>query len=242
MKHNIKRLYLDLDCILDTRLATLDRYLPDVAKSVINDQSYYTRLEDSFTYNGTEIPHSLFKPLYELRDKSILVKSNPTLLLSLLHHSIEEDIRSPNAEIKKTKYECVVNVYPYKLKEKETNGLFDLITLHLANSVNVIFIYLEPHRLTPEFVKEENIIDMYLYDGHSWLDYILSNNLHEDHKLLNTKLFMPKLAYGVKNFDNGTDIEEFFNNMKRLSGMVMETDYLPASVFSDVDKIKKEIL
>lgn len=110
---NRYRILLNIDALMDTRLATLERYWPDVAQQVEGDlDSWQKRSSDDMSVFG--IDRDEFKAKYRSRDMETLKLARVTYLpetLADLKSQYEDNLQSiPTPEI----FSIDLNTWPYK--------------------------------------------------------------------------------------------------------------------------------
>ena len=110
---------VSLDCLLDTRLATVSKINLDIANKLLDGDDYHTRDQDVFV----GIDKEYFKEVYKNRDIETLKKSSLTNIVPLLRHLVsklkEQSIVRPFHD----GGNIVVNMYPYKLTIDEQDEI-----------------------------------------------------------------------------------------------------------------------
>ena len=122
MNQEQQRIYVELDCLLDTRLATLSRIDPQHAVKAVQDPRYYNRVIDDFTeICGVGVAE--FKEAYAKRDvvtlQASLMTQVPIMLNELVKKLEAESVETPFSK----GVEVEVNYWPYKLSAEEIDGL-----------------------------------------------------------------------------------------------------------------------
>lgn len=231
MKTEVLSILIDLDLILDTRLALIQVFYPDLYKSLINKKELYNREGNNFVYNNKTLNSAIFEQLYKLRNKNIIKYSNPTFLAYWLVHLLDDFTSNytdedPNYEIK-----LYINVYPYHFNEEEIKWLHVLMLNFVPTTIEVEFIYKNIYDLTAEFINKNKILELYMYSGLTWLDYIASTKQYLKHKLLNQTLFIPKI-YNKKSLLSNKSIT-MYDELQYYYSYIMSLDFLEMSSITD---------
>lgn len=178
-------LYIDLDTLFDTRLATLYENLTEVDfKKEL--KKYYTRIDDDF--------YPWFKDKYDNRNKNILANSSLTKIIDLVKEFIKVTYESSRFTPFQFKPKIHLNIYPYELLEEEINVLIaGLVTI--TNEICDIEIINKSFKdLNPGYVKSTYSV-MYMYHYRDWLDENITNNKFEKITCHEITLIGPALLY-----------------------------------------------
>lgn len=191
-------IYIELEVLLDTRLATLSR-LDHQAAELIFHTSYQTR--DSDWFEGVDM--EAYQQLWKTRDRNTLLKAQPTAGLGmvrvLVEHLIQEAVQmnSPYSGA----FKVVVNTYPYQLGVEELDVLGRALALRLGVRVPVELIRLSPAEMTPAHVRSHfRLLVMYDYDSWMSTHYDIDPNRDgikgvSEKLLLNVTLFAPAIYF-----------------------------------------------
>jgi len=168
--------YVELDALLDTRLATIAKHDPEAAKRIFADPRYFERERDDFTeLCGLDLDQ--FKALYAQRDLEVLTASTMTempFVLERIVRELEKDsIDTPF--VGRTIVE--VNHYPYKLDAESLENLQLGIMARAGLQTEVRMVYIEPRALTPTYVRGR-YSGMILYSLRDWLENHLEEFKH----------------------------------------------------------------
>ena len=164
MKTEYSSVLVELDCLLDTRLSTINHIDPDFPISGL--ASYHERKIDEFE----GIPFDKFREVYASRDKSFLKDAVATpvtfLLVDFIKSTLSMAGNTPFTMLPK----IVVNTFPYVLTESET----DVIIASVKNIVNselceVSAVSMSPAEITPEVLRE-NFSVAIMYEVTEWLE------------------------------------------------------------------------
>jgi hypothetical protein len=156
--------YVDLDCLLDTRLGTLAKIDDNYAvNAMLGD--YFTRTVDEFP----DVNAQTFKEAYAQRDTSVLRRSvltNIVYLLASFVKSSREDVAKGGQNMG---IEFCVNVHPYKLTDDEAKEILNVLQFRLGSDITISSINVSDQELTPEICKEHYAV-MVRYSFHEWLE------------------------------------------------------------------------
>lgn len=211
---------IDLDVLLDTRLALLYAISEDVAVAEVNSGRYNKRIRDNFG----NISASVFNHFYKKRNKVLLKYALPSNIFKLVNELLIGHI-SDSVTTKITK--VYINTYPYDLQEDEkkiiigvVDGLFKNCTFELISLNNIT-------GLTPKWVSE-NVQTVIKYDGLEWLENHSKLFTLSSTPLIDKTLIVPAILSGP--IPKGTKIDSgFFQataiSVKSLMG-VMFTDII----------------
>jgi len=187
---NNKNTLVELDAILDTRLAMA--YLLDKTsvEKITTDGSYYTRIKDNYGY----ISKDIFTAFYKRRTKDLLTLGLPTPIFDILKEHYGEIITDEINDEYEEDILIYVNIYPYNLNEDEKNNIIKSVQLVVPKS-KVKTISLSKKELTPDWI-DHNVGTLIMYEGLDWLDYHMSNNNLIKKPLLTTLLISPAISTG----------------------------------------------
>jgi hypothetical protein len=152
----IKHILVELDCLLDTRLATLELLSPVATQELINSGAYWTRESDDFELlTHGAIRTSDFNTAYAQRNKETLKRARPTKAIKLLSSIAKEvelqKIDAPNIESLK----IAVNVYPYTLTVDEIRILCTAVMCYGGLETEVTTVNKALKELTPKAIKQQ---------------------------------------------------------------------------------------
>lgn len=159
-------LYVELDCILDTRLGTLF-YMgaENVDKAIANH--YYERQIDMFA----GVDNVKFKELYDNR------KDHPDILkLSIRTHIcdlVKEFALRTHENTSSSPFhyhpKILLNTYPYLLNDEELDNLVAVIRDITSDKADIEVNRISPEDITPHYIKH-NLSMLVMYDYPTWLE------------------------------------------------------------------------
>lgn len=189
MKHLI---YLELDAILDTRIATIDRIDPDVSKKLVKKGSgYWQRETDDFRALVPTWDHVAYTELYAKRDMETLQRATMTTVMVILN-SLKETLDIQMADqVEVEGYGYEVNCYPYRLSDVEKDHLVLALRHYLGFIATIELIYVPYQQLTLLMIRSR-YSEMYLYNLTEWLSAI-GENVKGDGRAPDTSMMVPML-------------------------------------------------
>jgi len=207
-KKTKSNVYLELDTILDTRLAALSVISDKIASEVVSAGEYLNRVKDSFG----PISEDIFQFYYRKRNKHLLKVAVPTALLDLIAGYLLEAIAGFHAG-KVDKYpKLYINTYPYVLNEEEERNLLAILFTVINIKIDMEVMCVSNQELTPKWIGT-NIKIMCKYDALNWIEYHNALGTLAKHPLLTTTILAPTiLSCKLKSSDID---EETFHTLGR---------------------------
>lgn len=210
--------YIDLDCLLDTRFTTLFDINPDLAIEELKDAKYFRRKDDIFE----DFPE--FQKRYSKRDNDVLRRSVMTnimdLLGELLHtfagatlmHPIVNDVR------------VIVNSFPYKLTEEEEHLIGEKIRNYTEqDNLKVEWINHNPSLLSIAWM-DSYLNHIFCYD----FDLMFGNREKEwkNKKLTEKCVYIPAIQYKEKpTEEQEREMKELYRDCGHLNFFEWLIDY-----------------
>lgn len=160
-------IYVELDCLLDTRIVTLANLLPPIqAVTLVGDQ-YRNRVIDDFT-DLCGISKVEFMEAYAKRDKETLFHARPTEMVTQLREMVlateKEAIYTPYSE----GVDVQVNIYPYHLTVEELDAMSSAVMAFTGVDCRVEVTRFHPEELTPSLLRS-SYAALIMYDFNAWL-------------------------------------------------------------------------
>lgn len=178
------KIYVELDCLLDTRIGTVAMISDDLATSVLKN-GYHQRLED--TFEGVD--DSTFKELYSKRNTDTLKHSTITTFMPLLRHLCnliyDEAISRPYH----SGPEIVLNIFPYFMTDDIATSIRSAVERWVGINIPVMVSRIEPKDLKPIICKDFSL--MVMYDPTVWFNENLEELIKKP--LRDVTLYIPKL-------------------------------------------------
>ena len=218
-------IFVELDALLDTRLALLAYHDEKRLDAVLQSNVYHNRLSDS--YPGLSIEE--FYQLYNQRHKGILKYAIITpivdLIKSFVYRTLKQAIHSPF----QYKPKIIINVYPYQLTEEETAIIIGSLVGLTDSSADIEAVYASYEQIDPAYIKQHVSI-MVLYEYVRWLDVHSQNGKLAKVTCPEVGLIGPKLYF--KEYDNKENHEHAFSSMEQLTQPFIALQLMPVNYFS----------
>lgn len=166
-----KRILVELDALLDTRLGAMNKFSPSISKQLVADKGYYSRVIDDFDGYGAGTT-AMWRNVYNQRDLDVLTRSVPTAM----HVMLAETIRDIYAQAIDNPIwkgaEVTINVWPYELPEIDCMEIceatrmrivpYDEDTEEYAYDVEFKWVSIPHDKLTTDEIREKwEIVVMY---------------------------------------------------------------------------------
>ena len=189
-----KKIYVDLDCLLDTRLGTLVTISPDFAFEATSSKDYYLREQDAFTAASFgPLTREEFKRVHDALPQQVLKNSlmtkMPHFIRELSAQLVVRNIGTPYA----MNVEIEVNTYPYAFSPEEAQTLLQVCAYRLGERFSVSLTHRSYKELALSTVRDAYVA-MIMYSYHEWVNF---NDLEIKKKpLKELSLYVPKLYFG----------------------------------------------
>lgn len=167
MMQQSEKIYVALDCLLDTRLGTLALLSEEAAVDALKNggEDYRNRKIDAF--DGVSVEE--FKALYAKRDVETLKLSLFTNVFTMLQGVVKTSYREAATGSQPPDLTFVINLHPYDLQEEEVAYIVDSVAKRTHESVNVEAVRIPNEFLTPAHCKESYAM-MIMYDFVTWFE------------------------------------------------------------------------
>lgn len=179
-EHHQCSIYIDLDSILDFRLATVSRLDDDLAASLMTE-AYLDRHRDAefFAQHGLNAEQYIAE--YRKRDASYLIGAKPTAIFWLLGKIISENMITTPGPKGFRQVELVINTFPFVLSPDATAVLENAVSIYLDGKFHIRSINEDPAQLYPVEMKTR-YTDIIMYDFNYWVmahhGVITQSNMH----------------------------------------------------------------
>lgn len=159
---------VELDALLDTRLALVSVIDQAAAVRLVTSDDYYKRQSDDLSVLSN-IPHDQYQTAWAQRTADILphsIKTHIPILLNELINRLEvQEENTPDAEIP----ELEINVWPYvDLTEQEREQIGLAVLVHAGIQTVPSVVCIDPKHLTPQLLKRR-YSGLILYNFRDWL-------------------------------------------------------------------------
>ena len=229
--------YVELDCLLDTRLATIARIDQGLAAKVIKE-GYHKRMSDHFP----GVPLDEYKELYDNRDHLTLEHSVCTPVVKLIGEIIKElEDEASTSPIHKGGF-VTVNCYPYDVDDEERQILKESIAVWIGSNVEIEVVSVPREVMEPAYIITRYAV-MCMYDYYKWMDMHAKN--FEKVQLASVRLIAPALY--IDNVPDKDTIRRWTKEaddplraLATLASPLVDLEFADAALFSALyDPIKK---
>lgn len=242
MKHNI---LIDLDVLLDTRIATLVQLDPDEAMRLL-ESGFTSRVTDDLSGMNSTISNEAYQEAYKNRDIETLKTSRMTnyiFELAILIKQMTENLAKDNTRVLDP---CVViNYYPYKeLDDEVLKQIIYAVEQYITTAVTIKSVYLSPEELDLKAMKSSDILTYITYDFQVWFESAFSVKKGRNGIISYPKLTIiaPKIMPKVDSFDHlDADSKKILQNktpfefMKIYWAPMFGIEYCPIEMMSLID-------
>lgn len=163
------RIVVDLDSILDTRLATISQIDPEIAAELFNSEAYYTRASDEFSrITDGRIDDQEFFSRYENRNHETLKLARPTMALDMLISLVAKMRKNAEYSPLVRGFTVEVNTWPYVFDAVGNTMLENHVAAYIGTDVSIRTVHRHPRLYTPALLKEDYSA-LVMYDFKAWL-------------------------------------------------------------------------
>lgn len=224
-------IFVELDTILDTRLATLFEFGDEVAKhNLLN--GYHGRLMDVFK----GVSESQYVEKYKNRNKSYLKNAIGTPILYFIKDFIKKTHQnSINSPFQLTP-KIVINSYPYVLTDDEAEVIIKSVRDVTLGYADIQMVHMTHEEITPQYVRE-NLSILVIYEFHQWLEMHCANGNFKKTSCPEVGLIGPRVLF--KRPPAGYKIEQDpFEAFETLAEPFIRLALFPAEHFSSLIRQK----
>lgn len=162
IKHSA--LFIELDALLDTRLAVVYGFGETFAKRAI-DGGYYGRIIDEFP----GLPFETFQERYQNRDRSVLRNTVVTKMASFIHDFVMNTLVQTATTPFHMQPKIIVNSYPYVLQADEETNIINAVIALTNGKADVELVQMPIETITPKYVKQ-HVTVMVMYEYYKWME------------------------------------------------------------------------
>lgn len=162
--------YVELDALLDTRLAVVSSIDQEAAVKLVRSPEYFTRDSDDFSAI-TGIPHEQYLEAWGKRNVDVLKRSLRTGMPTLLQELMTKlEIQEENTPFRQNT-DLEVNIWPYTdLNPSEREMLCLSVMAHAGIQTIPRVVCYDPRELTPQRLRHK-LSGMIIYNLRDWLQH-----------------------------------------------------------------------
>lgn len=158
------KLYVDIDALLDTRLATLYRLNHSLAHEALAN-GYYGRLCDEF--HGYDV--KAYHEAYANRDEKTLSLAMMTEVIDFIRYFAERTLKAMVDTPLRRQPELVLNISPYRVPDKTKKEIIMALRYHTKNMIDIQVVEMHYRDLSP-LVLKKSYSTAILYEYWNWLE------------------------------------------------------------------------
>lgn len=242
MKHSI---LIDLDVLLDTRIATM--FNIDIAEAIrILNEGYLSRKTDDMDGVSNIITNDIFTKAYAARNIETLKTARLTNYIFELANVVSNLAKAIDNDDTRVEDPCIViNYYPYKdLDEDTLKDIVYAVGSYTTDALEIRVAYYKPDELDLNFLKEAEILTYITYDFKTWFE---SNfNIKKGKKAIISypkfTIISPQIMPKMDSFDNlNGEAQKVLQNrtpfdfMKLYWAPMFGIEYCPIELMSLID-------
>jgi hypothetical protein len=160
---------IDLDALLDTRIATVSQINEQAAVKLLQCKEYYTRNLNDFS-RMCGVNKTIFDRQFALRNIDTLKISLPTACVIALRMMVADLARQHDYSPFAQEVKLVVNCYPYVLESEEKLAIAEVVGAYTGvGAERVEMITMSYTDLIPSYIKS-HFTGMFLYNYREWME------------------------------------------------------------------------
>lgn len=233
------RVYISLDCLLDTKLGCIAQNDPELATELLSKGLWSNRLKDHWP---GKLTNAQFKKWYEKRDMETLKHSVLTNMNYFLKRLIKDSIIYTVHTQAEDRVVFELNIWPYEAPDQEfVDMLVECLRFHTYSTSSIVVISTPPKELTPELVARRYKVAI-MNDPFEWT--ALHKEYFEKKGIPDVIMVSPMLL------DPDADLEEMrrmkvspkvaFDQVSTIFQAIFKLRMHPVSMFSITEAINEK--
>lgn len=234
--NNTHHILLQMDTILDTFLACVEKANPEWKSILLSNKKYTKRISNNLSFYHPEINYKQVQEVWEKRDKEILQMSNVSSLLCRFYMNRCTTYLADEDAPGYTDVAVTLNIYPYELDNEEIQVFREMLAGYFYTT-NISVISRSVRKMTPNWIRSQ-FQQVVIYDFNEWAG-IHIERLRECslEKVLFTfpVMLLPDIT------PVGKSVQEIVHALRLSFLGVLQTDIIPLedmSIFS-AEELKK---
>lgn len=225
MSDGLVRIYVDLDSLFDTRLATLHLLDPEKTLPLLRE-SYFKRDYDEFEGYDTE----QYKNAWKTRDQETIRNSVVTDVPRLILFFAEKTLRARSSTPLVAQPLLHLNIHPYKLPESAINSIIHGVKLLTKGLIDIEVIDTPISQLTPKHIKER-YTTMVMYEYWEWLEYHAQQKNFDNVFCPEITLIGPAIVRSKEAWEE-VKVIDIYKVIEQYSSMFIKLTLYPVTTFS----------
>lgn len=189
---SVKRLYIDLDTLFDTRLGVLAHLDEKAAERLVEQDAYWDREHtDWWRLTDEAITNEQFEEAWVSRGKPQLQASYVSAIIPVLVQMLVDYQKAQEEGVVSEEMGLEINVHPYDFTAEEMDELTAILRTYITHAEQTItFIDVSLEEMTPEFIKQR-YSGMVFFEFHRWIKLHAERIVHT--KARDLPIVVPKL-------------------------------------------------
>lgn len=254
-----KRILVDLDTILDTRLGIINKLQPELVERVAESPDYRLRKKDSFDW----VPGLQSAKLIDAwvnRDSELLPYSTMSLLMAveLTNHLLEWDEIIMGNSPTVSKITLLVNMHPYNDIPEEIKGkiCYAIATrLGIINPDDVKPVSWDTKNISLKELEKNSVVSYFVYDFDQWISHLYPDDENIDYEKTGFETYRELSVIAPKLFTDTKELNEVLNESHPDIGKLdpfnatiqcfapcFQLDFIPSVLYTRMDKYSLDIL
>lgn len=166
------KILIELDALLDTRLAAIAHISEDLADKVINSgYMKYERLSDEMELYYEGVDGDLYSSIYKQRGElGLCKKAFVTNMLFKLDGIVRDhELKALAGNPETGNVEIDLNIYPYKLTQEEATELSSLVERDVGIVAKVNIVNIPYNKINFAFINQCKYTMLVFYNFNQWL-------------------------------------------------------------------------
>ena len=241
---------IDLDVLLDTRLAALIATDIDWTNAVLDDGSYHARDTDVWNNIRPGLNVEIYNEIYQNRDVELLKAARLTnFMINLLNITKYYELDLATRSDMVSDVIIVVNTFPYDLTQAVEYNLLEAMKQYLGTVVEIKLTRQCPMELTMRNLVRLGYTQYVTYEFAKWCEFHFKDEKHNTTMAgkFNFAIVAPALLNSSFNDDvkqklieNQLEDENPFEITKVVFAAIMDLSFLPPGDFSLLQTSKLE--
>ena len=254
-----KRILIDLDAILDTRLGIINKLQPELLERVAESSEYRLRKKDSFDW-VPGLQSSKLIDAWNKRDSELLPYSTMSLLMAveLTNHLLEWDEITMGNSPKVSKVTLLVNMYPYNdLPDEVKDKICYAIALRLGvtDPSDVKAVTWDTESISLKELEKNSVVSYFVYDFDNWVSHLYPDDENIDYEKTGFETYQDLSVIAPKLYTDTKDLDEVLNESHPDIGKLdpfnatiqcfapcFQLDFIPSVLYTRMDKYSLDIL
>lgn len=167
----MKRIYTDIDTLLDTRLTVLKQLDPVALNEMVTKDNYWLREHTNWeVLTDGRVTNEQFNEAWASRGNDVLIDATMTAITLpmksiILHHQVNQD-----EGVSSDALMLVVNQWPYKLGTEVQEALTVALRHYLVEDILIRFVDIPFEELTPTVLLND-YHQAIMFETHRWIKH-----------------------------------------------------------------------